>query len=458
MSLASKLGNLEVDPTFNLPKLTADIFHHLTILPAGTATTNVRKVVINNIKLDIFNNAYIKEYAYKAVNMSLGTPSDYASPTTAVPDQIYLPSNFSGLVTVINNTISVPGVPNVYILAQVERQHLAHLISFFSVYPEFGPVYEEYMENPDACITTTSREITYSQSNSRQGTVTKNDLRMTAHLLILLMTKNFNSQTLPIREYVNKYLENRAKAAKFMLDDESAKWLINVDGLENMSSLWNTVPKLKEAIFYFLFRVRGSRGEMSAAISLLGEASMITIKCIQKFIETDKKTLAHMDRQIWNEISQFLGSVTQIRAEIGAMWPYYRIIRPKDTTLSAQNFPNLARAAVLYYKTYIDTSPTFARVFIPTGATIVGLDGYVQTPLDEKHLLSQPGQQGELNANERKVVQTLGIDMAKWETPSKLKAKLHMNTGGINNDILLQFMNFANDRRTPTEPAPSSSS
>lgn len=89
------------------------------------------------------------------------------------------------------------------------------------------------------------------------------------------------------------------------------------------------------------------------------------------FIYVDKKTLAHSEPKILEEINHFLTVIKNKKDQDGALWPYHRILYSDDGDLNAANFPNLAIAAILYHKKYGE--PSFQFMMTPSFPTIPGL-------------------------------------------------------------------------------------
>lgn len=426
--------NLPVDVIYGLKTLSSDQFSRLTVLPENTRIEHSIKVIISDVKIEVFNKKYIKKYALNAVKLALGESMNYPVPNTAQLDPYILPKTYAGLVAsteMLNqNEVAENDVITAYKYSEfvVDRRNLQYLLGLFTVYPEFGPLYEEYQDNPDSNVLFANRNMEVIGEEIKTGKITANDLKISAHLLVLLMGKSFNSTQVSLLEYVRKYMENRAKAVRFALDDPQAKFMLSPTGLEQMGLIWNTLPKLKELIFNFLFRVRGKHGEISAAISLLGESSMVTIKCIMKFIDSEMLTLAHLERKIWKEIKDFLTAATRIQEEMGPMWPHYRIIKPKDTTLSATNFPNLAPASITYCKAYIDTSETFGRIVVPNTATIPGLLSSARALAPADIIAADVAPRAEMfNRVEQEIAEKLRIDLTRWITPRAMRARLGLD-------------------------------
>lgn len=91
------------------------------------------------------------------------------------------------------------------------------------------------------------------------------------------------------------------------------------------------------------------------------------------------------------------------------MWPYYRVLNPKEELLNAVNFPNLSVCSVEYAKQY--GSATFKNMVTPT---MPHAEGIVEkaimidktTPYTQKIW-------SELNKYELMGVKELGLDVKK---------------------------------------------
>lgn len=102
-----------------------------------------------------------------------------------------------------------------------------------------------------------------------------------------------------------------------------------------------------------------------------------------------------------------------------------RVVRPSDLSLATSKFPNLARASVVYYKKFIDPSPTFDRVILPTGANIPNLDELAKVKVPDNCLLVAPVLEGEMfTADEREMALTIKLDLSKWEITRALRNQI----------------------------------
>lgn len=214
----------------------------------------------------------------------------------------------------------------------------------------------------------------------------------------------------------------------------------------------NLMPKLKELVFYFLFRIRSINPAMGLATVLLEESSMVTFKCMQTLMDAEIVCLAHSEKKILDEMKNFLTATKKMKDEMGSMWSFLRVIRPGDLSLATSKFPNLARAAVVYYKKYIDPSPTFDQVVFPGGATIPNLDELARVKVPDDCLFTVPVLEGDsFTADQREMANIIKLDLSKWKITRALRNQI--NRVGNEDPVAMLLRALGRQENVPANPA-----
>lgn len=233
------------------------------------------------------------------------------------------------------------------------------------------------------------------------------------------MSKTFTDKEAERKSQIDQYMKNRLKAVNFAMGSQASRFLLDKD-IEHVNPLWHQVPKLRELVFTWMFS--SLKHEFELAKLLLSHSSVVTIHCMLEFTSSEIRTLAHAEQTIWEEVDAFLTASEALKKELGEEWPFYRLLRPQDTTLASSKFPNLAHAAVIFVKRFINKSTSFERVVVPNKPTISQLT-------EKSQKLDTTAKKGAversaISEQARKGATRLKIDVDQWMATAEQREKL----------------------------------
>jgi len=231
---------------------------------------------------------------------------------------------------------------------------VAYWISLFCQYGvEFQVAYEEYLTDPDEGVELIEDIREYVTETlkvlPRTGKITASDIKATCHVIIVSMKKSFSSDPGIRDRQLQKYITERKSAIYEILGKAIGELVFKDNFFLRISDTFTALPKLRRTLFLFCYQNQSLREFWVACTLFVYEFVEIT-RAICYFITSRKKTEAHADPIILEEIEKFLQTAKEKKMKLGAVWPFHRIIDPSDRDLNIKNFPNLTICAVEYQK------------------------------------------------------------------------------------------------------------
>lgn len=434
MSYKSKRSSVDIDRKFQLPILKWEMADKLVKFAESDVVKNIasEKFICEGVTVVVYANKWISQSDYDLVRMKKGATLGVAYETVKFEKEepINLPSSYAHLVTACKSWTETE---EPFILP-FTKTSFPGLLSLFSLYPTFGPLYTSYLLQPDSNVRLVDEIAVEPAIADRKPTDA--DARITCHMMLLLMAKSFASAENIRGNQVRTFIANREKAMRVVLGVNVGKCLIVPDSYPQAQMVWNLLPVLKEKVFVWVYQM-GEDIEFTTALLLMKNSQMLTIGCIHGFIQSELKCYAHAEPQIWEEVANFLNIIDSVRAEVGELWVYYRVLKPQDTTLANSQFPNLAKAAVIFTKTFINKSESFKNVVVPQTNTIAGIEDKAQKE-DRRPIYKDGETFGSLSDKQKEGAERLGIDLNQMQPSESLRKKLEV--GGDDSANLRQLL------------------
>lgn len=305
---------------------------------------------------------------------------------------------------------------------------VAFWLDLFCLYMEdFCADYDDYMRDPDQCVEKIEDLEKYYEDNytcsSRNNSITKSDIRATCHLIVIFMNMSFFENLTDRDSQIKKYLERRQNAVYKSMGEPASEIVFRQSFFWSIGDTFRLLPKLRKLLFYFCLQMNNVP-EFATACVILAHSSIITIKAMLDFIKLPKKTRAHSESIVLDEIHQFLQTIRKKKDENGALWPYHRILHPDDKDLNIANFSNLAVASIEYMRKY--GGDTFKFMDTPTSL--------VQPDLMEKAITSETRDIAvivQLTNEEMMAVREMEIDIKTLMGTRKTRDEADLNDPNI---------------------------
>jgi len=182
-------------------------------------------------------------------------------------------------------------------------------LSLFCIYDKlFCASYDEYLTSPDTAIKLAERnESLYTACTSRpmEKAFSSIDIRATCHMILITINKGFAAGLADRDRQLSEYLTRRKSAAYSSMGMMVGELKIHDRFFLDLHLVFRTLPKLRRMLFFYMYVNRIEKPEFATAAVLLYHSAMTTIQCIQNFIDLEKKTKAHVEPKVLEEIKLY---------------------------------------------------------------------------------------------------------------------------------------------------------